>query len=82
MTKLHYFDVEDLAAVVCGLPNDSECADIEEAVYDKFDCSMQTFHLIVEALMPYTIPAKSALTDSVYRGFVNGDCFICKELVK
>jgi hypothetical protein len=82
MSKMDWMDAEELAAKVCGLPDDYDSDGVETAIYEKFDCSFETFHKIAESLMKFTLPAKSALTDKVYRGFVDGDFFICKEEVE
>lgn len=76
--KAHYFDVEDLAAKILGFGDSYESGQIEQGLYDKFEISTEQFHKVVEALLPYTIPAKTALTGSVCHGFVDDGCFIVK----
>lgn len=80
---MDWMDAEELAIVVCGLNENDDPDDsaIEDALYEKFDCSIEQFHKIAEALMPFTIPAKSALTDTVYCGFVKDGMFIAKQPV-
>ena len=77
--KLDWMDVTELAAIVLGLdPDDFDPDVVEQGLYDKFDCSIEQFHEIVEALIPFTIPAASPLTKTLYQGFVLGNRFVVK----
>ena len=71
-------DVEELAIAVLGMPEESDSDDIENAIYEKFDVSIETFGKIAESLLPLTIPGKSAITNGIFHGYVKDGCFICK----
>ena len=71
-----WIDVEELAAKVLGVHEQYENStidrgDLEDAIYERFDCSMEAFEGIVSALMPYTVLSKSELSDSYRIGFVD-----------
>jgi hypothetical protein len=71
-----WMDVEELAAKVLDVheqwENDTiDRGELEEKIYEKFDCSMETFEEIVSALMPFTVLSKSELSDSYRIGFVD-----------
>lgn len=80
MSRIHYTDIEELAVAVLGLneDDDPDSDTIEQAIYDKFECDFNVFHKIVESLIDFTIPAKSALTETVFNGFVKDGMFIVK----
>lgn len=80
--KLDHWDVEELAATILGVEETDYSETLDEALYDKFDVSFEQFHKIVEALVDYTIPAKSALTDATYKGFIKDGAFIVKGEVE
>jgi len=63
------YEVEELICHILDLDEDDENLDIEEAIYEKFDCSFETFHEIVEHLLPLANLAKSPITDEYFRGF-------------
>ena len=72
-------DAEELAIAVLKLDEETSDSDkIEQAIFNKFDCSFEQFHKIAEALMPFTIPANVALSSDVYCGFVKDGAFIAK----
>jgi len=75
---LHYSDIEELAKEVCGLHEDADANEIDEALSDQFMLSFDAFELIAIALMKLTIPAETALTGKAYQGFVKDGAFICK----
>lgn len=82
LNKMHWIDAEKLAVAVLGL--DEEAADsdiIEQAVFDKFEISMEQFQHVAEALMLFTIPAKAAISGEYFNGFVKDGSFICKQAV-
>lgn len=71
-----WMDVEELAAKVLDVheqwENDKiDRGELEEKIYEKFDCSMETFENIVSALMPFSVLSKSELSDSYRIGFVD-----------
>jgi hypothetical protein len=80
--KINWHDVEDLAALVLGLEDDAQSDAIERELWDKLEISFEDFQNIVEVLLPFTIPAKSPLTDTVYHGFVNDGAFVVKAELK
>jgi hypothetical protein len=66
-----------------GLDEDSaDIEAIEHALADKYGVSFEGFMKIAEALMPFTIPAKAAISGELFHGFVNDGAFICKQPVK
>jgi hypothetical protein len=69
-------DVELLAAKILGLEAEYEndeidSGELDERIYERFDCSMEAFENIVSALMPYTVLSKSELSDTYRIGFVD-----------
>lgn len=78
---MHWMDAEELACAVLALPDDAGSAEIEQALADKFEISMEQFQKVAEALMPFTIPAKAAISGEAFYGFVKGGAFICKPPV-
>jgi hypothetical protein len=79
---MHWMDAEELAVVVLGMDEETADSDaIEQAVYDKFDISMEQFQKVAEALMPFTIPAQAAISGESFNGFVKDGAFICKQRV-
>lgn len=76
--KVDVFDVEDLARIVCGLKEDADGDAVEMALFEKFEISFEQFHAVVEALMPYTIPARAAISGESFHGFVTDGAFIIK----
>lgn len=68
---IDWMEIEDLAAYICGLGDDYESDAVEEAIYKRFEISLEQFHEIVEVLAPMAISSKSALTDSIYSGFAD-----------
>lgn len=79
---MHWMDAEELAVAVLGLDEETADSDtIEQAVADKFEISMEQFQKVAEALMPFTIPAKAAISGEVFCGFVKDGAFICKQPV-
>lgn len=74
--RADWMDVELLAAKVLNLEEEYENdeidrSDLEEKIYDKFDCTMESFEQIVSALMPYTVLSKSDLSETLRIGFVD-----------
>lgn len=78
---MNCLDEQELAVVVLGLDEDSEFEYIEEVMYKRFECSVEQFSKIAEALIPFTIPVKTAMSDNLFQGFVKDGCFIVKEKV-
>jgi hypothetical protein len=79
---MDWMDAEELATVVCEIPEETADSNaIEEALYEKFDCSFEQFHKIAEALEQFTIPAKAAISGELFRGFVHDGAFITRTSV-
>lgn len=79
---MHWLDAEQLSVVVLGM--NEETADsnaIEQAMFDKFEISMEQFQMVAESLMFFTVPAKAAISGELFNGFVKDGAFICKRLV-
>ena len=72
-------DITDLALAVLGLDDDASFEVVEQALADKFEISFENFEAIVKALIPFTIPARAALSGDLYHGFVRDGWFILKE---
>lgn len=82
MSKVNWVDMEELARVVLGLDSDADSDAIEQAIYEKWGCGFEQFSEIVEALIDFTVPAQSALSGRVFKGFVQDGAFIVKVLVE
>jgi len=75
-------DAEKLAVAVLGLDEDTQDSHIiDQALFDKFEISMEQFQHVAEAIMPFTIPAKAAISGEYFNGFVKDGSFICKQPV-
>ena len=62
-----YSDFQELACVILGLNYDElvdngEEGEIDNALYDKFEITMEQFCDLVKALLPLTMPQRSILT--------------------
>lgn len=73
-SSVSYWDVEELAALILNKSDEFEneeidSSELDELIYEKFDCTMESFHMIVENLLPLTNVASSPITNEVYRGF-------------
>lgn len=85
--RVDYLDVEELACHILNLDYDEvEYDDIEDAIYEKFDCSFDTFQEIIEHLLPLADSGKSPITNEVFQGFSKdeGDglrCWLIKRSV-
>ena len=86
---MNYWDVQELACAVLGLNYDELVDDgkedvIDNAIYEKFDISMDQFYDIVKALLPFTPSVKAGLSGEWYHAFVNEKegLMLVKELVK
>jgi len=79
---MDWMDAEELAAHIFGFPDNYDSDKIETALYDKFECSFEQFHKIAEALIPFTVTAKAAISGEEFHGFVKDGSFIARQLVK
>ncbi len=68
--EVHWTEVEELACHILGMSEDSESDEIDKAIAEKFDCSMETFENIVSHLLPLAASGGSELTGEQYRGFL------------
>lgn len=69
VVRLHWHDVEELASHLLGLGDDYETDDVENGLYDKYEISFESFHAIIEKLLPLVDVGESPLTKKWYRGF-------------
>lgn len=68
--RVDWMDVEELACHILNINyDDVEHSDIDEAIYEKFECSMDTFQEIVEHLIPLADSGKSPITNELFQGF-------------
>jgi hypothetical protein len=85
--KVSGWDFEDLALKVCGLDTNQDAgyAEAEEALWDKYEISFESFEKLITDLLPYTVKSKSEITDTTRFGFVDHEegVYILKaELLK
>ena len=80
---MNYMEAEELAMLVVGLDeNTVNDADLDEALYAKFDVSMEQFHSIAKALIPFTVPAQAGVSGRWFQGFTYNGYFISKKEVE
>lgn len=82
---MHYFEAEELAARIAGIDPETDNdydSKAEQWLADKWEISMEQFQEIAEALIPFTIPARTAITETLVQGFVHDGAFICKQPAK
>lgn len=75
---IYCWEVEELAEVVCGLPEGSGRDTIEQALCDKFEISIESFEKLIKALAPMTPAAVSPLTGEAFSGFARNGTFIVR----
>ena len=69
---------------VLGLDEEIDETDsdtIEQAIYDKFEISMEQFQKVAEALSDFTVPIQAGISGEYFRGFVKDGYFITKDKV-
>ena len=79
--RISYYEVEELAAALLGKTEeyeDDNLPDLHDEFYDKFDCSMDDFHRLVELLTPMIESDESALSGHRRKGFAQNGCYIVK----
>ena len=64
---MNYYDLQELACAILGLDYDKlvdngEEDEIDNALYDKFEISIEQLGDLVKALLPLTMPLQSPLT--------------------
>lgn len=72
------WDIEELAYRALGkteeeAENEINNGDIDEAIYEKYDCSFETYCLIVNDLIKFTPLVRSPLTDKCFHAFVDNE---------
>jgi hypothetical protein len=68
---MNCLDAEELADAVLGLTEDqvNDAPDYDALLDDKFGVDLETFASIADALLPFTLPARTAITGELYKGF-------------
>lgn len=79
--KLEYYEVMELAAVILGMPENSEDDLIERELWNELGTNLDEFKRIVEALLPLITISRSPLTDTLWKGFAKDGYFIVKQEV-
>lgn len=79
IARLDWFEIEELAIHLCGLSEDAESDDIEEALYDKFELSFDQLRKLAALLVPLCMVAESPLSKKVYRGFGANGTWLAKQ---
>ena len=80
---MNHLDAEKLAHAVLGLTDEQgeDAPDYDALLADKFGVDLETFWSIAEALIPFTIPDRAALSGELFRGFATDWYFIVKRPV-
>lgn len=81
---MDWMEAEELAIAVLGLneDDDPDSHQIEQAMYDRFEITLEQFQKVAEALLPFTVPAKAAISGDAFQGFVKDGAFIVKTPVQ
>jgi len=81
---MEWFEAEELAVAILGFCDDDELDSdtIEQKVLEKFDVSLEQFAAVADALMPFTVPARAAISGETFSGFVKDGAFIVKAPVR
>jgi hypothetical protein len=66
--KISFYDVEELACYICGLNDDADVNEIENALIEKFNISLDDFHKLCEHLLPL-IDVGKGISGEMYKGF-------------
>lgn len=67
--KVDYLDIELLACDMFGLSEEADYNEIEEKIYEEFNCDFDGFQNIVERLLPYASEGVTSLGDKRFKGF-------------
>ncbi|MEJ5030068.1 hypothetical protein [Comamonas sp. MYb69] len=81
---MYDFEALELACRVVGVDPDAsdlDERDVEDKIYEKFEVSMEGFQKIAEALLKFTPPVQTAITESWVQGYIHDQCFITKQAV-
>jgi hypothetical protein len=77
---MNWYDAEEVAMAILGIDEDAaEDADIDNLLIDRFDVNLEQFQKIAEALLPFTVPTRTALMGTLCQGFAKDGCFIVKQ---
>ena len=62
-------DTHELICHLCNLDDDSTYDELEQAIFDNYEVSIDAFDAIAHALLPLIDVGKSELTGETYKGF-------------
>jgi hypothetical protein len=84
---MSYYDLQELACAILGLDYDKlvdngEEDEIDNALYDKFEISMEQFCDLVKALLPLTMPLQSPLTKEWHYCFGKEEDGLWRAIIK
>ncbi|ENV18779.1 hypothetical protein [Acinetobacter guillouiae] len=68
-------DTHELICHLCNLDDNSTYDELEQAIFDNYEVSIDAFDAIAHALLPLVDVGKSELTGKTYKGFsvhING----------
>ena len=76
---MNYYDIVELAWRAMG-KTEGEAekeiengGDIDQELFDKYECGFETFEQIVKDLVKFTQPLQSPLTKKMFQAFVDPD---------
>lgn len=79
---IHWTDIEELAKLLLNLDENADYSEVEDALYDKYDASFDSFEQIVRGLIKFTPVVETAILQTKAQGFVHDDYFIVKQEVE
>lgn len=62
-------DTHELICHLCNLDDNSTYDELEQAIFDNYEVSIDAFDAIAHALLPLVDVGKSELTGKTYKGF-------------
>ncbi|NNG75631.1 hypothetical protein HLH10_04695 [Acinetobacter sp. ANC 4277] len=62
-------DTHELICHLCNLDDNSTYDELEQAIFDNYEMSIDAFDAIAHALLPLVDVGKSELTGKTYKGF-------------
>lgn len=68
--RISSMDLEELAADICGIEAD-DTSEIDDALYQKFNITLEDFQNLMDALWPMLAVGISPITETPYAGFLN-----------
>lgn len=69
--QVDWIDIQELAIALLGIDENSDFDETEEALTTRFEISFDQFRKVVEALVPFTMPAQAVISRESFQGFVN-----------